>query len=173
MKTCAIEIEGKVDELLDCLEKDIKHIQKSLSNLDELRSLVIKREDAALGKLLEKIRAESDIYKKHEMCRQSIRTELADYFECSRKDLTLSKLALSIPEAKRARINQSKSKLRVLIEKLRKEYSSTAMLLSECTRFNNLLLKSIFDLGKTGGLYYGADGTTSQQSETAFVNLQF
>ncbi len=173
MKTVAIEIEDKIDELLVCLEKDIEHIQKSLSNLDELRSLVIKRDDAALGRLLENIQAETDNFRKHESNRQLVRSELAKYFGCSVKNMTLSKLEKSIPEAKKDRITQSKAKLRVLIEDLKKEYSSTAVLLSECARFNSLLLKSIFDLGKSGALYYSADGTTRQQSEMAFVNLQF
>jgi len=173
MKTDVIEIEDKVNELLVCLDKDIEHIQKSLSNLDELRSLVIKRDDAALGRLLENIQAGSDTYREHESKRQSIRTELAKSFGCNVRDMTLSKLELSITEAKRARIIQSKAKLRALIEKFRKEYSSTAILLSECARFNNLLLKSILDLGNTGMVYYKANGTTKTQNESAFVNMKF
>ena len=47
----------KVDELLAVLDKDIEHIQRSLSRLNELRRLVIKRDDTALGKLLESIQA--------------------------------------------------------------------------------------------------------------------
>jgi len=45
------------------------------------------------------------------------------------------------------------------------------LLLSECARFNNLLLKSIFDLGKTGAVYYNSNGATKQQTDMAFVNL--
>jgi len=53
----------KVDELLVILDKDTQQIQESLSRLNELRSLVIKRDDAALGKLLERIQYESDSYR--------------------------------------------------------------------------------------------------------------
>ena len=173
MKTVPVEIEDKVDELLVCLEKDIEHMKKSLLNLDELRSMVIKRDDAALGRLLESIQVEAEGYREHESRRQSIRSELATFIGCDVKDVTLSKLEVSVPEEKKARITQCKEKLRVLTQRLRKEYSSTAILLSECNRFTNMLLQSIFNLGNTGAVYYNANGTTRQQSDTAFVNLQF
>jgi len=47
MKSTATEIEAKVDELLSCLDKDSQHIQESLSQLNRLRSLVIKRDDVS------------------------------------------------------------------------------------------------------------------------------
>jgi len=168
-----VEIENKVDELLVSLTKDIEHIQQSLSNLDELRCLVIKRDDSALGRLLERIQAESDSYRQQESKRQAIRQKLANSLGCPVKDLTLSKLEVSTTDGTKERIIRAKAVLRELIGKLRKEYSSTAMLLSECARFNNMLLRSIFNLGRNGVVYYNADGTTRRQSETAFVNLQF
>ena len=73
MNAIAIGIEDKVDELLVCLDIDALNIQENLSQLNELRSLVIKRDDAALGTLLEKIQAKSDKYRSNESNRQSIR----------------------------------------------------------------------------------------------------
>jgi len=173
MKTIEIEIEGKVDELLVCLDKDIEHIQQSMSNLDELRSLVIKHDDAALGRLLESIRVESESHKRHETNRQSIRTELAKSLNCNVKEMTLSKLETFVSDVKKAQIIQSKTKLKTLIKKLKKESSSTALLLSDCARFNKLLLKSIFNFGNTEAVFYNANGATREQNERAFVNLQF
>ena len=57
----------KVDELLIILDKDAQHIQESLSRLNELRGLVIKRDDAALGKLLGSIQSESNSYRSQEL----------------------------------------------------------------------------------------------------------
>jgi hypothetical protein len=172
MKTGEIEIKEKVDELLVCLDKDIEHIQKNLIDLDRLRTLVIKRDDAALGRLLEEIQSVSETYKEHESKRQSIRTELAKSFGCATGEITLSRLEFSVTEQKKSLIVQRKAKLRALIEKLRKEYLGTARLLSECARFNNMLLRSIFDLGNTGMVYYSANGTTKTQNESAFVNMK-
>jgi hypothetical protein len=39
-------------------------------------------------------------------------------------------------------------------------------------RFNKLLLRSIFKIGKTEAVVYSADGRAKQQAETAFVNVQ-
>jgi len=173
MKAATIEIEEKVDELLACLDTDVKHIQESLSNLNELRSLVIKRDDAALGKLLENIQAGANRYSNNESNRQSIRKELANILGCDIEQMTLSTLTSCLPEAKSKQMTRMQTKLRALTEELKKEHFSTAMLLSECARFNSLLLRSVFDLGQTGAVYYNSNGATKRQMDTAFMNLQF
>ena len=173
MKSTGTEIKDKVDELLACLDKDSQHIQESLSQLNTLRSFVIKRDDSGLGKLLKVIQAESDSYRKHESKRQTIRKELANALGYNTEQLTLSVLEANLSKQKKAQVINKKTKLISLIKELKKEYFSTALLLSECVRFNNLLLKSIFDIGKTGAVYYNSNGITKQQTDTAFVNLQF
>ena len=172
MKSSSIEIEEKVDELLTCLDKDSQHIEESLSQLNKLRSLVIKRDDSGLGKQLEIIQAKSDSYRNHQSKRQSIRKELANALGCNTEQMTLSALEASLPKGKKAQVTRKKAKLMSLIKELKKEYLSTTLLLSECSRFNNLLLKSIFDLGKTGAVYYNSNGAAKQQTDMAFVNLQ-
>ena len=39
-------VETKVEALLDVLDQDIRHIEATLSRLDVLRTLLIKRDDA-------------------------------------------------------------------------------------------------------------------------------
>lgn len=187
MKTTAVETEkrsrtirlteelksDKIDELLAVLDKDIRHIQQNLSQLNELRSLVIKRDDASLAKLLDNIQNQPDNYKNNEAKRQSIRKELANALDCDLNQVTLSLLEASLPKDKKAQVNTRKVKLEALITELKKEHLSTALLLSECARFNSLVLKSILDLGKAGAVYYNSNGATKQQTDTAFVNLQF
>ena len=173
MKAATIEIEEKVDELLVCLETDIRHIRESLSNLNELRALVIKRDDTALGKLLENIRAESNRYANHESSRQSMRKELAGILCCNLEQVTLSAIKAYLPQAKKEQVTRMQTELKTLTGELKKEHLRTALLLSECTRFNSLLLRSIFDLGQTGAVYYNSNGATKRQMDTAFMNLQF
>jgi hypothetical protein len=173
MTATASEIGHKIDELLLCLDKDIEHVRESLSLLNELRRLVIKRDDASLGKLLESIQTESDAHKSQELKRQAIRRELALALGCGPEKVTLSKLESVLAEEEKAQVAQRKAELKALIKELRKEHLSTALLLSECARFNRLLLKSILNFGKTGTVYYDSNGSTKQQGDTAFVNLQF
>jgi len=176
MKATTIAIEDKVSKLLAVLDKDIRHIQDSLSCLNEMRSLVVKRDDVTLGKLLESIQAESDSYTSNESQRQSIRKELANAFGCNLEQMTLSKLEASLPKGEKAQVTKRKARLRTLIKELKKEHLSTALLLSECARFNNLLLKSIFDFRRTGTVIYNSNGSTSRSAlgrNAAFVNSQF
>jgi flagellar biosynthesis/type III secretory pathway chaperone len=173
MKATAVEIEDKVDKLVVVLDKDIQHIQEALSQLNELRSLVIKRDEVALGKLLERIRVESDGYTANELKRGSIRKELAHALGCDFEQMTLSRLEAALPKERKAQVTQRKTELRSLSKELRKEHLSTALLLSECARFNRLLLNSIFDFGKIGTITYDSNGATNQHADTAFVNLHF
>ena len=169
-----LEIERKVDKLLECLDKDVQQIRQNISYLNEMRSLIIKRDDAALDKLLQSVQEISEVYKDNETDRQSIRKELADLLSCSIEQITLSKVEENLPETSRKRVIETRENLRSLIEVLRREYSSTVMLVSECARFNKLLLRSIFDLGKTGTFSYDARGTTRRQDgEAALMNVKF
>ena len=165
--------DDKIGELLAVLDRDIEHIQDSLLRLDKLRTLLIKPNNESLDKLLESIRADSDSYAANETKRQSIRRELAATFGCDVEQMTLSKLEAHLPEQKKDQIVEKKIKLRSLTNDLTKEHLSTAMLLSDCARFNSLLLKTIFDFGRTETVYYNSNGSTKRQSDAAFMNLQF
>jgi 5-methylthioribose kinase len=172
MKVTEVAIQNKVDELLAVLDKDIQHIQDSLSWLNELRSLVIKRDDAALSKLLESIRTEAANYAATELERRSIREDLANALGSKPEQMTLSALETILPEENKAQVAEIKTKLKSLIKELRREHLSTALLLTDCTRFNNQLLRALFDLGKRGTVYYRPNGMSKKQNDTAFVNMR-
>jgi hypothetical protein len=172
MKKITISIENKVEELLVVLDEDIRQIEQNLSRLNELRSLVIKRDDVALGRLLERIQAESDDSRSHELKRQSIRKELANALGWSFEQMTLSALEASLTNNKKDQVTKRKMKLVALIKELKKEHLSTTLLLSECARFNRMLLKSVFNLGSTGTIHYGSNGATREQTDMSLVNLQ-
>ena len=178
MKIAASEIEDKVDELLVVLDRDIRHIQENLLMLNELRSLVIKQDEVSLQKLLESIQSETNSYKDNELKRQSLREELETAFSCSIEQGIivggfLSRLEAELTGEKKIEVADRKTKLRVLAEKLKREHLSTAMLLSDCSRFNSMLLKNILELGQAGTITYSPKGSAERQTNQAFVNLQF
>ncbi len=172
MKT-VIKLEDKIDEMLTVLDKDIQHMQENLSMLNELRSLVIKHDNAALGRLLESIQVSADSYAANEAKRDSIRLQLSEALGCSVEKVTLSRLETAVTKDRKIRITETKARLKSLAEELKKEYLGTAMLLSECARFNNLLLKSIFGFGKTGTTTYNSSGVAKRQADAALVNIKF
>ncbi len=173
MESAILGIEGKIDELLVVLDEDIRHVRASLLRLDELRGLVVKRDQAALGRLLEKIREESQEYSLNESKRESMRMGFAAALRCGVGDMTLSRLESVLGDEKRIEVAQRKVELRSLTEKLQREHAKTAMLLSDCARFNSALLRGILGIGNTGTTTYGSDGVRRVQSNSVFVSLQF
>lgn len=173
MKAITTEIESKIDELLPVLDRDIRYLEQTLSRLDELRSFVIKRDDASLGKLLQTIHAEEAGYKACESQRQSIRRDLAFAFGCDPKEVTLSAIEPVLSGERRACVAEKKAHLASLAVELKKQHLSTALLLSDCARFNNMLLKSVFNPDKTEIVCYSADGSAKQQTDMTFMNLRF
>lgn len=172
MKATAAPIDDKIDRLLVCLDQDVRHMQESLQQLNEMRSLVIKRDETALGKLLENIQGASGCYRKQQLNRKSLRKELAESLGCDIKQMTLSALESCLPEAKKDQVTQMKAKLRSLSAELKKEYMSTTLLLTECARFNNMLLRGILGLGKIESVHYKSNGQTRRHIDTTLVNLQ-
>ena len=172
MKNTIVEIEDKVDELITVLDRDIEHVEETLSVLNELRSLVIKRDDATLHELLESIQFKSNSYKENELRRQSLRKELATVLGYSLKEMTLSRLEAELSVEKKNEVAERRIKLKTLTEQLKKEHLSTSMLLSDCARFNSMLLTSVLELGQAGTITYGPKGSAERQINSAFVNLQ-
>ncbi len=172
MKTTEAIMEDKADELLAILDKDIQHIQKSLLRLNKIRNLVITRDDAALGELLQNIRTEADSYIAIESQRRSIRISLANVIGCSVEQMTLSSLETMLPEEKKAQVEDRKTKLRELIVELRKEHLRTTLFVSDCARFTRQLLKSLFDLGGKEMVFYKPGGITRSRTNTNLVNMR-
>jgi len=173
MKAATNTMEKKVDELLAVLDEDIRYIHDSLLQLNELRSSVIKRDDAALNRLLGTAGAKAASYALNESKRQSLRKDLANALGCNIEQMTLTRLESALPIEKKTQVTNKKAELRMLVNELKKEHLATAVLLSECARFNNLLLRSIFVPGETGTVTYRANGAANRQMDGTFVNLRF
>lgn len=173
MNIVTIEIENKISQFLDIIEKEIQKSRHVLLRLEQLRSLVIKRDDQGLGKILAEIKVESGSYRDIEIKRQLLRRDLANFFRCRPDQVTLTKLQENSNGEIKDQVTDMKEKLKIITEKLRKEYLSTAMLLAECARFNRMLLKNIFQFSHRGSVTYSPNGQAQRQSSCAFMNLQF
>ncbi|TFG49258.1 MAG: hypothetical protein E4H40_03295 [Candidatus Brocadiia bacterium] len=163
----------KIQSLIAVLDKDAENLKKNLIRLDELRTLLIKRDERSLGNLLAAIRAETTSNGTNEAKRLKIRQELADAFKCKVEQLTLSKLENLLPVELKTEIAGRKVQLQELTARLKKEYLNTAMLLTEWSRINSALLKVIFDSDNRDSVVYKAKGTARRQNNSAFVNMQF
>lgn len=163
----------KVQALLDVLDEDIRDIEATLLRLDALRTMLVKRDDAGLERLLEDIRRQSESHAVNERKRQDLRAELAVAAGCGPGDLTLSKLRAHLPEPSRTAVAQRQNRLRSLVAQLKREHLLTTVLLSDCTRFNRSLMQTFFGLSGTGNVTYSPSGAARHRSDTTLVSLKY
>jgi len=172
MKTDKTIFQDNIDRLLNVLDTDIENICQNLSAMNQLKSSVIKRDSDCLAQLLKKIQADSSGHKNNESKRKSIRKELAHSLGCPVEKITLTRLAQMLPEEKKSLIVERKEKLTELLNQLKNEYHATAVLLSECARFNRILLKTLFNNKTAETITYDADGSARRYFDSAFVNMK-
>jgi hypothetical protein len=165
-------ISDKIAQMLSCLQEDIRNIEQILEYLDEIRASVLKRDENVLSHLLQITQAEADEYKNQESRRNLIRAELANFLNYDVQQITLSKLEQILPESIQAQVKEKKNKLKLLTDKLQKEHLNTILLLSECARFNRMILSGIFDFGKKDVITYSASGIKPRQAGRNLVNFK-
>ena len=166
-------VEEEIAALLDVLDEDIRHIEVALQRLDTLRTLLIKRDDASLEKLLDEIRKEGETYATNEQKRQALRKAVATRLGRNGTDLTLSELQTLVKGPQREALQDRQVRLKSLAAELRREYMLTAVLLSDCARFNRSLMQAFFGPTSQGGMTYSPSGAARQQSRTTLMSMQF
>lgn len=165
-------VETRVEQLLAVLDEDIRHLETTLSQLDALRGLLIKRDDAALDRLLGEIRGRTEAYAANERMRQMLRADLALMLGGDTGRFTLSKLQSKLPEPQRTAVASRHEKLGLLIAELKREYTLTAFLVSDCARFNRTLIRTLFGTGRQTGVIYSPSGEARQQMNATLMSLQ-
>jgi hypothetical protein len=172
MNERTVEISQKISLLLDVLERDVEHIGRTMSYLNELRGLVIKRDERGLGRLLDAIRTESQEYAGIEQSRQLMRKEMAEAFGCKPEEMTLTFLKKCACGEVKDTIAEIQQKLKTTVGRLKGEYAATVKLVSECARINSILLKTIFERKQPGLVCYDSAGLTNRQGDAAFMNMR-
>lgn len=161
----------KVNALLDALDEDIRHAETSLSLLDTLRSLLIKRDEASLEGLLKELRREAEAHADNERRREDLRHQLAVELRCHVRDVTLSSLKDALPGERQVAVTERQTRLKSLAAELKREYTLTAMLLADCARFNRSLMRVFFGLDTKSNTTYGANAAAKHQTDVALVNM--
>lgn len=164
--------EVKTAGLLSVLDEDTRHLESTLAKLDALRSLLIKREEAALEQLLDDIRRQADAYQGNEQKRQQFRRDLAADLGCAPSDLTLSRLQRALTGPSRTAVADRQARLRALAAQLKREYTLTVLLLRDCSRFNRALLAAFFGTGGRGGATYSPTGVAKHGTSVTFMSTQ-
>ncbi len=165
--------ETKVDALLAALDEDIRSTESTLSQLDALRSLIIKRDDQAMETLLHDLREEAESRLAAIRRRETIRKELAEELGCDLRAMTLSALCRALVDPQRQAVVDRQTRLKDLVAQLRREYALTTALVADCARFNRSLMQVFFGQDPQGKATYNARGTVSRQANVSLVNLHY
>jgi len=173
--------ESKITALLEVLDEDIRHLESALSRLELLRTLLIRRENAALELLLGDIQQQADAYRTIEQKRQQLRKDVARDLGCTEGELTLSRLRKELAgptcsEAQRrcgAAVADRQTRLRSLAAQLRREHTLTALLLRDCARFNRSLLRVFLGSAGRGCATYTPTGAAQRDPGAALMSIQF
>lgn len=166
-------IEELIEELLSLLDADAVRLEITLRYLNDLRAGVIKRDEAAMAQLLETVKAEQNDRDALEDKRTALRRIAAAAFGCTADEVNLSRIMEYVMPPLRQQVAQRQQRLARLVEKLKTEYTATAMLLNECSRFNRMLLDSIIGSRCKGVATYNASGQMKRPNGSGFVAMQF
>ena len=164
-------LEVKVDALLAILDDDIRHVEATISHLDRLRALLIKREDRALEQLLGELPEHEQAQARTEQRRQALRRELADELGYGAQRLTLSALQRALSGPRRAAVADRQTQLKSRLGQLKREYTLTHALVAECARFNRSLMRVFFGADADRKATYGATGVVQHQTGAGLVSL--
>ncbi len=164
---------ARVDKLLEVLDADIEHIELSLQWLDDLRCLVVKRDESAMSILLERIRTHSLEYEQIEKQRKVLCIAVAEGIGLDPAGITLSKIEERLSGSRKTAAGEKKARLRTLAEHLRSRYQSTATLLADCARFNGMLLNGILGSSKSNVVTYRPNGSVGRSGRGALMDIRF
>jgi hypothetical protein len=163
-----------VEELLVVLDADAASLETTLEHLNNLRAAVIRRNETSLEQLLETIKSQKDDRDALENKRNNLRHILAEKIGCLPEQVNLSRIMENLTPVMRQKLKQRQQTLMRLVEKLKTEYTATAILLSECSRFNRVLLDSIIGSRCNSNITtYNASGQMKRPNGSGFVAMQF
>jgi len=171
MNTAQDRLDELAGELISVLDDDIRHIKQTLERLDALRAAVIRRDEDRLKALLDEVANEQAEYGMIEQSRAAIRKQMADIIGCSVAKMNLSKLCGCLRGERRDMVAQAQQELQQVCKKLRKEHTATTILLKECSRFNNLLLRGMLGKGKET-VTYNSRGDASWDLKKQMVSVR-
>jgi hypothetical protein len=163
----------RIAALLEVLDEDIRHVESTLSRLNALRSLLVKREDAALQKLLDEVRGQAEAYQANERKRARLRQDLAADLGCAESAVTLSTLAGEwAGQVAGVALADRQVRLRALTAQLKREHALTVLLVRDCLRFNRSLLHVFLGSGG-GGATYSATGAAKHEINATLMSMTF
>ncbi len=146
MQSTNLTITNLTKKLLDILDDDICNINLALERLNGFREAVIKRDEQQLKTMIELTHAQDDNAERIEQNRLAVKKKLAAAIGCPVEKMNLTRLMEELAEPLRSQVREKQSILKELTAGLKKEHTSTIILLRECATLNRRLLHSMLGI---------------------------
>ena len=156
-------------ELNEVLDQEQRRVEHTLTQLNDLRAAVIRRDETGLQDLLNRIQTGQNDFSQLDQRRQRLRQRLAEWMGCDLNRLNLTRLIRGLPAEQGDPLRQRQQQLYKQVRQLKMEHHLTGLLLADCARLNRMLLRAM--LGGVGDSY-NAQGRSSWQVQDRLVSVQ-
>jgi len=140
MRPSAVNIQDRVDVLSASLDEQIDLLDLRRRQLAELGEAVVANDNDLLEKLLQEIEDAQGRQAAADRRLREARAAVAEAMGCAASQVRLGELAESLKGPQRTDLERRRSRIIDLSGQLRREHLKAAVLLTECSRVNRMLL---------------------------------
>ena len=137
-----------VEPLLAALGEEVAALNLRRAQLGLLREAILRREDEAVGRLLEQLEQSQLFSTQLETRLSALRQAVAISVGLDRSKATLGQLIQRLDGPQAQALDQRRREIISLIKALQRQHLELAMLLRECARINRLMLQQLLGGGK-------------------------
>ena len=164
-------MDRQIDELLGILDEEIELLDRKRSQLADLSAALVERDNDTTERLLEEIEQAQSAQESLDARLGGVRERLAETLGCAPHEVRLSRLAGELPLRHARAVADRRARIVDRAGALRTQHLKTALLLSECSRINGMLLQSMLPAAETVTTY-GAGGTETWRGEAGLMDTE-
>ena len=164
-------IAGLVEDLVKSLDSEASLLELRCVQLEALATAALQRDEEAMEELLAQVER-TQLDQTHADIRlESIRTALGAEMAVPVERLRLAWLVEQLPARQSAILADRRARIIELTERLQRRHMETAVVITECSRVNGMLLES-FCPSMRSVTTYGAGGKSSGRWASGLVDVE-
>jgi len=160
-----------VDELIKMLDREIDLLDVRCLQLAGLSRASIERDDEAMETLLAEIETTQLRQESTDRELDSLRRSLAGLLGWPVARTRLGALLEVLPDGRRDALAARRDRIAALVDQLRRQHMSTALVVAESARINRMLLESLSPQSRRVTTY-GVRGQTSWRPDAPLVDME-
>lgn len=160
-----------VKELIAILDEEIDLLNRKNAELDRLSAATMDRNDEEMVKLLVEMDQTHQAQAATDVKLDALRKAFADRLDRSLNQMRLADLIDALDEPDKLTVEYRRNQIVLLAEKLRRQYMTTAMVLRESARINQVLLEGLFPKAQPVQTY-DANGPSTWRPDTGLLEAE-